>query len=141
VACRQTQADPAPDLFSDRQLPDAHDLLAPDGSQVRLLPGLARGGMAHFRLLAGQVSRAVRHRTVEEIWYVLDGQGEIWRSLNGQETVTALSAGACLTIPVGTGFQFRAATAEAVSIVAVTMPPWPGEDEAIGIDGIWQVAL
>jgi len=33
--------------------------------------------MAHFHLPAGQVSRAVRHRTVEEIWFVLSGRGEM----------------------------------------------------------------
>ena len=123
------------------KLPADHDLLAPDGSQVRLLPALAGGGMAHFRLLAAQVSRAVRHRTVEEIWYVLDGQGEIWRSLDGQQAVTALLPGVCLTIPVGTEFQFRASVAEAVSMIAVTMPPWPGEDEAVEVKGIWRSAF
>jgi mannose-6-phosphate isomerase-like protein (cupin superfamily) len=124
-------------MFSETILPLAHDILAPDGSEVRVLAALARGSMAHFTLRPGQVSRAVRHRTVEEIWYVVGGHGDIWRSLNGRSTVTDLSPGVCLTIPVGTDFQFRAATDETVSVVAVTMPPWPGQDEAIFVAGPW----
>ncbi|HEY8002900.1 MAG TPA: hypothetical protein VIE16_01665, partial [Phenylobacterium sp.] len=56
-------------------LPKAIDAIAPDGSEVRLLLGLPRGGMAHFQLEPGQVSKAVTHRTIEEIWYFLSGHG------------------------------------------------------------------
>ncbi len=117
-----------------KMLPDAYDVIAPDGSQVRILCGVAGGSMAHFQLAPGQVSRAVRHRTVEEIWYVLSGEGEMWR---GGEDVTALRPGLCLTIPVGHGFQFRALGAVALAVVAVTMPPWPGDDEAEPVVGRW----
>ena len=53
--------------------------IAPDGSRVHPLLALASGSMAQFELDGGQVSRAVRHRSVEEIWLVLSGRGEIWR--------------------------------------------------------------
>ena len=89
-------------------LPDQRDVVAPDGSEVRILLSLAGGSMAHFLLPGGQVSRAVRHRTVDEIWYVLSGTGEMWRSDGRREDIRRLSAGTCLTIPVGTSFQFRA---------------------------------
>jgi len=49
--------------------------VAPDGSDVRVLLGLAGGGMAEFELGAGKVSAAVTHRTIDEIWYVLEGRG------------------------------------------------------------------
>ena len=126
-----------PAAFATAKLPDAFDLLAPDGSEVRVLAGVARGGMAHFRLPAGETSRAVRHRTVEEIWYILQGQGEVWRSANGREEITALSPGVCLTIEAGTAFQFRAFGEGALAILGVTMPPWPGSAEAIPVDGRW----
>jgi mannose-6-phosphate isomerase-like protein (cupin superfamily) len=116
------------------RLPADFDMLAPDGSQVRLLLARAGGSMAHFRLPAGQVSRAVRHRTVEEIWYILSGAGEMWRSDGG---VDQLEAGVCLTIPLGVAFQFRTLGDEPLSAVAVTMPPWPGDDEAEPVEGIW----
>lgn len=117
-----------------KTLPDACDVLAPDGSEVRVLLALDRGSMAHFRLPPGQVSKAVRHRTVEEIWYVLSGQGEMWWSDTG---VTALAAGTCLTIPVGVAFQFRTIGPEPLAVVGVTMPPWPGPDEAELVAGFW----
>ncbi|WP_428534434.1 cupin domain-containing protein [Rhodopila sp.] len=118
-------------------LPAGADLLAPDGSEVRVLLSLAAGSMAHFRLAAAQVSRAVRHRSVEEIWYVLSGAGDLWRSHGGREEVFALSPGVCLTIPVGVRFQFRAADGGPLAVVAVTMPPWPGDSEAEAVAGKW----
>jgi mannose-6-phosphate isomerase-like protein (cupin superfamily) len=126
---------------STMTLPPTYDVLAPDGSQVRVLLSLAGGSMAHFRLPPGQVSRAVRHRMVEEIWYILSGQGEMWRSHDGQATISPLSQGTCITIPVGCAFQFRCIGDEALAAVAVTMPPWPGDGEAEIAEGTWQPAV
>ena len=123
--------------FTTLALADAPLVTAPDGSSVRPLAGLAGGGMATFRLEAGQVAAAVVHRTVEEIWFVTEGRGAIWRRQGDREEVTTLEPGLCLTIPVGTAFQFRAAEGEGVTIVAVTMPPWPGPDEAVPVAGVW----
>ncbi len=120
-----------------KTLPDNYDVLAPDGSEVRLLLAMAGGSMAHFRLPAGGVSLAVRHRTVEEIWYVIAGSGEMWRSLDGDSQTTPLSVGTCLTIPVGAAFQFRCVGSEPLAAVAITMPPWPGPEEAEMAEGIW----
>jgi mannose-6-phosphate isomerase-like protein (cupin superfamily) len=124
--------------FSTTHLPAARDAIAPDGSDVRLLLGLAGGGMAHFALAPGQVSKAVMHRTVEEIWFFLSGRGQMWRRQGSQAGVVDVYAGVCITIPLGTHFQFRAAGEEPLAAVAVTMPPWPGEAEAILVEGAWQ---
>jgi mannose-6-phosphate isomerase-like protein (cupin superfamily) len=105
---------------------------------VRVLLGLAQGGMAHFVLAPGQVSTAVTHRTVEEIWYVLSGRGEMWRRQGDREDVVAMAPGVCLTIPLGTHFQFRSLGTEELAAVAVTMPPWPGDGEALVVAGKWQ---
>jgi mannose-6-phosphate isomerase-like protein (cupin superfamily) len=102
-----------------------------------VLLGLQAGGMAHFQLAAGQTARAVVHRTVEEVWYVVGGRGEMWRRAGAREEVTVLEPGVCLTIPLGTHFQFRAAADQPVSALAVTMPPWPGPDEAVWVAGPW----
>ena len=123
--------------FATLRLPAEPTVVAPDGSDVRVLLGLAGGGMAHFALDAGQVARAVMHRTVEEIWYIVAGRGEMWRSQAGREDIVALEPGLCLTIPLGTRFQFRAAATEALAAVAVTLPPWPGEGEAVFVEGPW----
>jgi len=128
------------------RLPAARDVVAPDGSDVRILLRLAGGSMAHFELACGHTSRAVVHRTVDEIWYVLCGRGEMWRSQaageggrgeGGGGQTTALEAGTCLSIPAGTRFQFRSLGDGPLCAVAVTMPPWPGEDEATEVGGVW----
>ncbi|HEY9103157.1 cupin domain-containing protein [Chitinimonas sp.] len=123
--------------YADRMLPTQPDAIAPDGCDVRVLLALQGGSMAHFSLAPGQVSRAVVHRTVEEIWYVLSGEGEMWRRQGEHESVLPLAAGCCLTIPLGTRFQFRAVGSEALTAVAITMPPWPGEGEAEIVTGGW----
>jgi len=123
--------------FTTKPLPETHDVLAPDGSEVRILLALAGGSMAHFRLPPGKVSRAVRHVTVEEIWYVLGGTGEMWLSQSGHARIVAVAAGVCLTIPLGTEFQFRASKDGPLTAVAITMPPWPGPEEAVFVPGIW----
>ena len=113
------------------------DATAPDGTAVRLLLSLAGGSMAHFELPAGGVSHAVTHRTVEEIWFVVTGRGAIWRSQEGVERIDALGPGTSLTIPLGTAFQFRAEGDAALAFVAITMPPWPGMEEALPAQGPW----
>ena len=111
--------------------------VAPDGSEVRSLPSLPGSSMAHFELAPGGVSRAVTHRTVSEVWFVVSGRGEMWRAQVDREETVLLEPGVCLTIPVGTHFQFRASAFEGVAAVGVTMPPWPGEGEAVLVTGPW----
>jgi len=126
-------------IFSSVKLPAQPTERAPDGSEVRTLLSLPGGSMAHFRLAAGAVSRAVCHRSVDELWFVVAGRGEMWRRQpeSAHEEVTALEPGLCLSIPAGTHFQFRADGSEALAAVAVTMPPWPGADEAAFVTGHW----
>ena len=124
--------------FRSMRLPGERSSVAPDGSDVRVLLGLAGGGMAHFELAPGHISRAVQHRTVEEIWYFLTGRGEMWREQEGTEEIVEVSAGVCLTIPLGTRFQLRSIGDEPLAAIGVTMPPWPGDSEAILVSGRWE---
>jgi mannose-6-phosphate isomerase-like protein (cupin superfamily) len=121
--------------FATMALPVAPTTVAPDGSDVHVLLELAGGGMAHFELAPGRTSRAVRHRTVEEIWYVVAGRGEMWRRQDAIEEVVVLEPGVCLTIPLGTEFQFRSLREEPLAAIGVTMPPWPGNGEAELVEG------
>jgi len=123
--------------FSTLPLPAERTVVAPDGSNVRVLLGLSTGTMAHFELPAGMTSSAVVHRTVEEIWFVVAGRGQMWRRQGEREQIVELVPGTCLTLPLGTHFQFRASAAEPVAVVGITMPPWPGADEAIAVPGPW----
>ncbi|MFM7332754.1 MAG: cupin domain-containing protein [Brachymonas sp.] len=124
--------------FTRLSLPTEPSVIAPDGLEVRILLGLSGGTMAHFHLAAGEVAKAVTHRTVEEIWYVIAGRGEMWRKQGIKEEVVELIPGLCVTIPLGTHFQFRASASEGISAVAITMPPWPGEGEAVFVSGPWE---
>ncbi len=128
-------------MFETTTLPAVRNAVAPDGADVRILLGLSGGTFAHFELPAGGVSVAVRHRTVDEIWYVISGWGSMWRRLEGHEEVVDLDAGVCVTIPVGTDFQFRCDGDAPLEVIAVTMPPWPGDDEAERVMGRWQATV
>ena len=117
------------------------DAIAPDGTLVRLLPALAGGSLAHFELPAGAVSHAVTHRTVEEIWYFLGGRGQMWRRIGVEESLIEVEAGVALTIPLGAAFQFRATGETPLTFLAITMPPWPGADEAERVEGRWTATV
>ena len=116
-------------------------IVAPDGSQVRLLltdaHGATRCSVVEVTIGAGQTSRAVAHCTVEEAWYVIAGAGEVWRcppgTPAGEMPPVRVAAGDALVIPRGWGFQFRAEAGSDMRFVCVTMPAWPGMDEAVEV--------
>ena len=118
------------------------DATATDGSEIRLLAtkdnGATKSSLVEVVLGAGQVTRPVRHRTVEEVWYVLDGAGEVWRCPpdGGPVTVPAadLLPGDSLVIPTGWTFQFRASSVGPLRFLCHTTPPWPGEHEAVPVE-------
>jgi hypothetical protein len=63
--------------------------------------------MVHCTLPAGRVTRAVQHPFL------------------------------ALCIPLDVAFQFRATGPAPLEMVIATMPPWPGEAEAVFVDGPW----
>jgi mannose-6-phosphate isomerase-like protein (cupin superfamily) len=130
---------PAP--FATLALSDAPLVKAPDGSDVRPLLALAGGSLAHFELAPDKTSLAVAHHTVEEIWFVIGGRGEMWRKRAGHEDIVALAVSVSLTIPLGTAFQFRSFGPEPLTIVSITMPPWPDADEAYAVEGKWTASV
>lgn len=122
----------------------APDYISPDGADIRLVlrpevEGTANHSVCEASFAAGQVSRAIRRRTVEESWYVLEGEAEVWRKPPGADpatgTVTTIVSGEALNIPVGYSFQVRAWTRGRVRLLCSTVPPWPGPDEAIPDEG------
>jgi mannose-6-phosphate isomerase-like protein (cupin superfamily) len=124
--------------FATRRIAEAPDAIAPDGAEVRLLGSLPSGSVASFRLQPNAVSRAVAHRTVEEIWYFTAGTGRLWRKLGDHEEIVEVAAGVAITIPTGAHFQFRCDGGAPLEAVAVTMPPWPGSEEAYSVAGKWE---
>jgi mannose-6-phosphate isomerase-like protein (cupin superfamily) len=111
------------------------DTIAPDGSRIFLRVTDARqASLVEVRLPARAVSLPVRHRTVEEIWYVLAGRGRVWRQAPGEPGgAVEVEPGSVLVIPTGWAFQFAAADAE-LRFLCYTSPPWPGDDEAERIE-------
>ena len=123
--------------FVTKRLGELPDATAPDGSEVRVLCSTSRGSLAHFTLPPHAVSKAMAHRTVEEVWYFVSGRGQMWRRSHDHEEIVDVEPGVAITIPAGTHFQFRSLSQEPLTAVGTTMPPWPGESEAVTIDGIW----
>jgi len=128
----------ADDAWQTKDLSDAYDYLAPDGSEIRLLLAFAAGGLAHCTLPPEAVSSPVKHRSVEEIWFFLDGQGEVWRREGRDEKVVQVYAGRSLSIPSGIDFQFRTTGSEPLRFLIATLPMWPGPEEAVPVPhGAW----
>jgi len=118
-------------------LPKEYDDIAPDSSEIRLLMSGKLGSLCHCTLPTGKTSLAVKHKTVEEIWYFLSGVGEVWRKYEGKEETDEIEPGTSINIPVGTSFQFRNIGSEPLKFICVTMPPWPGTKEAELVQGKW----
>ena len=124
-------------LFHHKPFPKDYDYLAPDTSEIRVLLDVPGGGLAHCVLPSGKTSVAVRHKTVNEIWYVISGTGEIWQGLNGDHEFADLRPGVSLTIKTGNSFQFRNIGNDDLRILITTVPNWPGAEEAVQVDGYW----
>jgi mannose-6-phosphate isomerase-like protein (cupin superfamily) len=123
--------------FATRGIGTEPDVIAPDGSEVRLLASTRRGSMAHFKLPPGKISVAVAHHTVDEVWYFTAGKGRMWRKNETTEDIVDVFSGVSISIPVGTHFQFRCDSDAPLEAVGVTMPPWPGMAEAFAVPGVW----
>ena len=122
------------------KLPVEHTVLAPDGSQIRELVAVKGGSLVHCLLPPGATSGAVVHATVEEVWYIVEGRGEVWRANETGESVVDVAPGVALSIETGCRFQFRNTGDDDLCIVIVTMPPWPGAQEASPAPGRWPAA-
>ena len=120
------------------------DYVSPDGAEIRLVlrpevEGVQFHSVCEAVFRPGQVSRAVRHRAVEESWYVLEGEAEVWRLPPGTPSAHAvvqrLGVGEALNIPPGFSFQVRSAGRGRLRMLCSTAPPWPGPDEATPVEG------
>jgi len=62
----------------------------------------------------------------------------MWRKLDERDEVVPVEHGVCLTIPVGAHFQFRSFGYGPLGAIGVTMPRWPGDEEAYEVEGRWE---
>ena len=111
---------------------------SPLGAYVRRLMDGTHGNMIHSTVPPGMVGRACQFRTIDEYWFVLAGEGEMWRqAADGRESVTRLVPGVSVDIPLGTKFQYRCTGDAALMFTCTAMPAWPGDDEAVIVEGPW----
>ena len=120
------------------RLPESPDAKSPAGADIRFIMDGTTGNMIHSTVPPGQINRATVHATVSEFWFVLEGEGEIWRKDAREERVTSLRSGVSIDIPVGTAFQYRNVGDVPLTFLCITMPPWPGDSEATHLPGAWQ---
>lgn len=124
--------------MKETTLPSVADAKSPAGADIRFTMNGATGNMIHSTDPPGQINKATIHETVSEFWYILEGEGEIWRRDDDEEKVTSLVAGVSIDIPVGTVFQYRNVGTSPIKFVCISMPPWPGDHEASHLEGAWE---
>lgn len=127
---------PADGSFETKPLREEFDYLAPDESEIRKLIRGRKGSLAHCTLPPGQISHAVKHKTVEELWYFLSGTGTVWRKLGADKRCSAVSPGTSLAVLPGMHFQFENTGDVPLEFVIATVPPWPGPHEAVDVDDL-----
>ncbi len=117
------------------------DYNAPDGSQITYLikgqPG-DFGDLCNCKLPIGKTSIAVTHQTVKELWNFTAGKGQFWLKDGDVETISEVKKGTSILIYPGVSFQFRNTSEDTIlESTITTMPPWPGANEALVVEGKW----
>jgi mannose-6-phosphate isomerase-like protein (cupin superfamily) len=112
-----------------RSLAAAEPFVTADGSTIRELCGLPTGGtvnqsLAEATLEPGQTTQRHYHREAEEIYFVLEGEGEM--ELEGDRARVA--QGEAIPIPPGARHQIRNIGVQALRILCCCSPPYRHED-------------
>lgn len=110
-------------------LEDAEAFVTADGSTIRELFGLPTGGvlnqsLAEATLAPGQATQRHYHRSSEEIYFVLDGVGEM--ELDGERR--RVGPGDAVAIPPGAWHELRAEGDRPLRILCCCAPPYRHED-------------
>ncbi len=111
-----------------RSIHAAEPFTTADGSTIRSLLDLGTApvrnqSLAEATLEQGAATERHYHRDAEEIYYVLDGRGQM--EIDG-ETAT-VEAGDAVLIPPGAWHQIRAVT-ERLRFLCACAPPYRDED-------------
>ena len=112
-----------------RSLAGAESFVTADGSTIRELFGLPTGGveyqsLAEATLAPGQATQRHYHRASEEIYFVLDGEGEM--ELDGERR--QVGEGDAVAIPRGAWHELRAEGDRPLRILCSCAPPYRHED-------------
>ncbi len=112
-----------------RSLAAAEPFVTADGSTIRELCGLPTGGtakqsLAEATLEPGQGTQRHYHCEAEEIYFVLEGEGEM--ELEGDRVRVA--QGEAIPIPPGARHQIHNVGTQALRILCCCSPPYRHED-------------
>lgn len=116
-------------MIDVRSLGDAEPFVTKDGSTIRELLGLGPGGTAQLSLAEatlepGQATERHYHAVCEEIYFVLEGVGEM--EIEGaRATVRERDA---VPIPAGSRHQIVNAGSKALRLLCVCAPPYRHAD-------------
>jgi mannose-6-phosphate isomerase-like protein (cupin superfamily) len=111
-----------------RSLEEAEPFTTADGSTIRELLGLPTApvrnqSLAEATLAAGQATERHYHAEAEEIYYVVEGSGEM--ELDGERR--AVDIGDAVLIPPGTRHQIRA-DADGLRFLCCCAPAYRHQD-------------
>src|SRR5262245_46572748 len=112
-----------------RSLADAEAFVTADGSTIRELCGLPTGGtrlhsLAEAALEPGQATQRHYHAAAEEVYFVLEGEGEL--ELDGERAV--VRPGDAVPIPPGSRHQITNVGAVRLRFLCTCAPPYRHED-------------
>jgi mannose-6-phosphate isomerase-like protein (cupin superfamily) len=112
-----------------RSLAEATPFTTADGSTIRSLldrttAPVRNQSLAEATLEPGAATQRHYHRESEELYYVVEGSGEI--ELDGERA--RVEAGDAVLIPPGAWHQIRAATPGPLRFLCCCAPPYRHED-------------
>jgi mannose-6-phosphate isomerase-like protein (cupin superfamily) len=112
-----------------RSLADATPFTTKDGSEIRSLLDLTTApvenqSLAEATLGPGGATERHYHRESEELYFVLEGEGEM--EVDGERAL--VGAGDAILIPPGAWHQIRASEQGSLRILCSCSPPYRHED-------------
>jgi len=114
-------------------------ILADDGSWIKNMSSIGAVQTVLCILGPQNAIQASRHKTVSQIWYVTNGQGQAWLSdSGGHESLIDLKPGVSFAVPLGYSFQFRNTGNVDLNIFIVNTTPWTGDGELIPVENHWR---
>jgi mannose-6-phosphate isomerase-like protein (cupin superfamily) len=112
-----------------RSLGAAEPFITADGSTIRELCGIPTGGttlqsLAEATLAPGQATERHYHAVSEEVYFILEGEGEL--ELDGD--VGEVRRGDAIPIPPGTWHTLRNTGTVSLRLLCSCAPPYRHED-------------
>jgi hypothetical protein len=124
-------------MQTKRLEPSTEYVLAPDGSVVRPLLDLRRGGLGIYA--PAQCGLPGCPPPDDRRGLVLHQRAGLGLGKHeDREDVVEVGPGVCLIIPTSVHFQFRNTGDGPLEFLMATMPPWPGADEAVRVPDHWE---